>query len=1170
MGEDSITSAPVAIIGPGAIGLTMAHALQVGGRSTILFAHRNPDRFSNGVEVDDGTSVEQWNPGELTTDPARIRECRRVLITTRTNFSQTGPDVLRQHLHPKAMVVSLQNGLDRIKAMQTALPEHDLAMATARIAATLHTDGPIPRLRQHVLHSVNLGSSDPRIRALLQDLRTSLLQGGLPCDINQDPEQLCWRKLVWNIPINGISAALGGVSVEFMMNESVIRDSVIDLMYEVIDIARHDGCVIDDEYPMELMRSANTLGSFVPSSAHDGSTPEELDVIWSNPLVRAVDHGCRSPRLERLHGALAEGKTMAVSDFNGRANKENLNTDISNHRTTVDIFLEAKRKHGSRLAIQDERESLTWEELIDRAMQVAGCLHAHGIRRGEPVMTLMDTGCNWASAFIGVMMAGGMVLSMDPLNPRPRIHKVIEETNTRNILVDTSSRRLAISLGFAEDRIINTDELKGSSSFRLPEPPGPEDLAQAIQTSGSTGRPHIIIHRHATVASNAERQARIHALGPDDRMTMMGSPAVYGPARDLLVAALSGSSVHVWQTPRLGLAGVVPWMRRQDITAMMVVPTIFRGVMSNAPEGLKLPRLRLVLLGGEAARGSDARAVAQLSETADIGWHLASSETGMIAHARSRAVDVKDRGQLPLGKPVPGLQVFLVKSGRVITDSGQVAQLAHDLKNVLVGTMVDGKVVEADSVDIDGRRCWIGSDLLEYDAEENLVFVGRDDKMVKIHGNRINRSEIESALLEHRGIVDAVVSARDHKGELRLHAWYVRRKNTYAYAGELREHLRFRLPASYIPESFIRVDSISRNSGGKVDHSRLTVPDRKNKESLTPGRTGGSRTATMIEIWKHALENEDIGPDTDFHHAGGDSISSINIAFSIERIFGRTIETHIFEQPITPTGVIQFMERGESVVRPLLLDFGDKTEDRKELLFCLTGVGGSIMRYRTLADHFAEDWRVCAVRYPGQEHGRTPDDDVGMIADRLSAEIANRLPNGPIHLVGYCFGGVIAHEMACRLQAMGRTIGRLVLVDAIVPMNDPEIEINRELHGVTIDEKTLLSFMGDDESSVMNTMHQELRWNLSAVRGHVPGVFEGDGLVIRCRQQPDWRPKNAEREINRWANHFVGEVRESVVDIEHLKLMEKRGVESITAAIRTWISNPDSLTLLESDPVYVK
>jgi fengycin family lipopeptide synthetase D len=784
-------------------------------------------------------------------------------------------------------------------------------------------------------------------------------------------------------------------------------------------------------------------------------------------------------------------------------------------------------------------------------------------------MVLMDTGCHWASAFIGVMMAGGMVLCIDPSNPRPRIHKIILETNVRNIIVDTHHRRLAISLGFEEDQIINMDEPIGSSSVQLPEPPDPDDLAQAIQTSGSTGLPHITIHRHATVASNAERQARVCGLGPDDRLTIMGSPAVYGPARDLLVAALSGSSVHVWQTPRLGLAGVVPWMRRQDITAMMVVPTIFRGVMSNAPEGLKLPRLRLVLLGGEPARGSDARAVARLSDTADIGWHLTSSETGMITHERSRAVDVKDLGQLPLGRLIPGLEVFLVKSGQVITESGQAAQLAHDLMNVQVGTMVDGKVVEVDSVDIDGRRCWIGSDLLEYDPEGRLVFVGRDDRMVKIQGNRIDRSEIESALLEHRGIVDAVVGTREHKGELRLHAWYVRRKNTYAYAGELREHLRFRLPTSYIPDSFIRVDSISRNNGGKVDHSKLTVPDRKKKESVSPGRTGSSRTATMIEIWKHALQNEDIGPDTDFHHAGGDSISSISIAFSIERIFGRTIKPHIFEQSITPTQVIQFMEQGESVVRPLLLDFGDKTGERKELLFCLTGVGGSIMRYRTLADHFAEDWRVCAIRYPGEEHGRTPNDDVGMIADRLAAEIVNRLPDGPIHLVGYCFGGVIAHEIACRLQDMGRTIGRLVLVDAIVPLNNPDIEINRELHGVNIDEKTLLSFMGDDESSVMNTMHQELRWNLSAVLGHVPGVFKGDGLVIRCRQQPEWRPKNAESEIKRWTNHFAGEIRESVVDIEHLKLMESQGVEAITEAIRTWISNSDSLTLLESDTVHV-
>ncbi|HEX8242473.1 MAG TPA: condensation domain-containing protein, partial [Longimicrobium sp.] len=210
-------------------------------------------------------------------------------------------------------------------------------------------------------------------------------------------------------------------------------------------------------------------------------------------------------------------------------------------------------------------------------------------------------------------------------------------------------------------------------------------------------------------------------------------------------------------------------------------------------------------------------------------------------------------------------------------------------------------------------RMYRTGDLGRWRADGNVEFLGRNDFQVKVRGFRIELGEIEARLLEHGGVREAVVMAReDAPGEKRLVAYYV---GEALGVDALRAHLSARLPGHMIPAAFVRLEALPLTPNGKLDRRALPAPENDALGVRAYEAPLGEAEEVLAGIWSELLGVERVGRRDDFFDLGGHSLLAVRVVSRVREALG--VEAAI----------------GDLFVRPVLADFarGLETASRAEL-----------------------------------------------------------------------------------------------------------------------------------------------------------------------------------------------------------------------------------------------
>jgi acetoacetyl-CoA synthetase len=174
------------------------------------------------------------------------------------------------------------------------------------------------------------------------------------------------------------------------------------------------------------------------------------------------------------------------------------------------------------------------------------------------------------------------------------------------------------------------------------------------------------------------------------------------------------------------------------------------------------------------------------------------------------------------------------------------------------------------------------------------------------------------------------------------------------------------------------------------------------------------------------LDREAIGRDDDFFDAGGDSLSTLNLMFGIEEALGVELPvTMIYAAPTIARLAAAIDAHSSGEFSPLVLI----REGQGAPLFIVHGVGGNVMELFPLGRRIGAIGPVYAIQARGLDGRQTPNRSIAAMADDYLAEIRKAFPEGPYHLAGYSSGGLIAFEIARRLEAAGEPPASLTLID---------------------------------------------------------------------------------------------------------------------------------------------
>jgi 2-dehydropantoate 2-reductase len=232
-----------------------------------------------------------------------IGPCDLVLIALKATSNHELMSLLPPLLHERTMLLTLQNGLGSEELLaQHFGPERVLGglcfVCLNRVA---------PGVIEHYDHGrVVLGEYKGYPQARTHDIAWEFKRCGVVCTVAENLGLERWRKLVWNIPFNGLSVVAGGLATDAILADDALRARTLALMDEAIAGANRCGYKLPTAVALEQIKRTETLGAYKPSTLIDfeAGRPLEIEAIWGEPLRRATAAGAAMPELERLYGEL--------------------------------------------------------------------------------------------------------------------------------------------------------------------------------------------------------------------------------------------------------------------------------------------------------------------------------------------------------------------------------------------------------------------------------------------------------------------------------------------------------------------------------------------------------------------------------------------------------------------------------------------------------------------------------------------------------------------------------------------------------------------------------------------------------------------------------------------------------------------------------------------------
>jgi amino acid adenylation domain-containing protein len=692
------------------------------------------------------------------------------------------------------------------------------------------------------------------------------------------------------------------------------------------------------------------------------------------------------------------------------------------------------RRTPEAVAVEGEGGLLTYAELRRRADRLALILRAHGVGPGVPVAICVERSAEMVVGLLGVLKAGGAYIPLDPGYPPERISFMIAHSRTPILLTQRRSLdrlpRETPSVVCLEDCRIEGPGCECEEADLLP--PSGDDLAYVIYTSGSTGQPKGVAIPHRALANFLLSMRRQPGLSADDALLAVTTICFDIAGLELFLPLIVGARTVI-ASRETATSGerLMARMEAAGITAMQATPATWRLLLEAGWRGG--PHLR-VMCGGEAMDRALAEA---LSRRCGSLWNLYGPTETTIWSTLYRVET--GPGAVPIGRPIRNTTVYILDEHLRLVPEGEPGELYIGGAGLALGYLhrpdLTAERFIADPFSIDqGARIYRTGDLARRRPDGELECLGRTDHQVKIRGYRIELGEIEAALAAEKGVRQAVVVARDGAaGSKRLVAYLVASGSAAPSTSELRRGLARTLPDYMIPSAFVTLPALPLTPNGKVD--RKTLPDAPSDRPdlervyVAPRDSIESRIAA---IWEEVLGIRPIGIRDNIFELGVDSLIAARLFVQIEKKFSRKLPpAPLFAAPTIELLAEHVRERKGTGRLTSLVAIQPK--GKRPPLFCVHGGAGTIIHLNELARLLEPDQPFYGLQSKGLYGRVAPLSTVEEMAAHYIQEIRSLFPEGPYSLSAYCFGGVVALEMAHQLQAAGQEVATIVLINTPEP-----------------------------------------------------------------------------------------------------------------------------------------
>ena len=538
-------------------------------------------------------------------------------------------------------------------------------------------------------------------------------------------------------------------------------------------------------------------------------------------------------------------------------------------------------------AITTAETTVSYAELDARAERLAGVLRDRGAGLETRVAVALPRGPGSVVAFLAVLKAGGAYVPLDPDYPAQRRAFIIADADVQFVVTDGPGRA---SLAEHDVDIIALDSpddqpLAGPAAALGAQADG-ANAAYVIYTSGSTGQPKGVVVDHASVIGLVEDDARI-GIQPGETIAHSAPTAFDASVFEIWAALCRGGRVAVLDA-RVTIAELGQDLRRCKPDWLFLTTGLFHLLAQH--DVAALDSVGCLLTGGDVLSPQHVQAAARTRCRVYAAYGPTETTVFTSLHRVGPAADDAELALVPIGTALTGKAMYVLGPDLRPRPAGEVGEIYVGGLGVARGYHRRGALTAERFVadpfsPVPGQRMYRTSDLGCLAADGSVDFRGRADRQVKVRGFRVELGEIESTLLRHPDVGDAVVVALAGAGvEKRLVAYVVPAPERVVTVIAVRDWLGEQLPAHMVPATFVVLDAIPLDPNGKPDRRLLPDPfvARAELTFLLPFEPPTTETEqVMAELWAEVLDLDVAGIDDDFFLLGGDSLRSV---YMLERL----------------------------------------------------------------------------------------------------------------------------------------------------------------------------------------------------------------------------------------------------------------------------------------------
>lgn len=728
----------------------------------------------------------------------------------------------------------------------------------------------------------------------------------------------------------------------------------------------------------------------------------------------------------------------------------NTHTDYPHDKCIHELFEEQVQRtpdaiaavlhDGVRTSSSKAKRQLTYFELNQQANQLANYLQRVGVGPEVVVGVFMKRSLEMVVAVLGVLKAGAAYLPLDPGHPKSRLDFILKDSGISIIL---SQYQLMRKLPPHETLVICLDTEWNKIAVFNDKNPGaranPENLAYIIYTSGSTGVPKGTLIIHRGVVNYLSWCIKAYDVGCGNGCPVNSSLGFDATVTSFLSPLLVGKQVLL--LPEEGeieaLSEVLCSNRKFSL--VKITPAHME-ILGNL---IKLDELgqqaNAFIIGGEALKGTSLDLWRRHAPSTRLINEYGPTETVVGCCVYEVPEHLQLSGDVPIGRPIANTQVYILDSNLQPLPIGVVGEIYIGGAGLARGYLnrpdltTERFIPNPFSGDPNARLYKTG-DLARFLKDGNIVFVGRSDHQVKIRGYRIELGEIESALGQFPGVQQCVVTGReDSPGDKRLVAYLVFPAGDTVAIKDLKLFLGEKLPEYMIPAVFMMLKTLPLTTNGKIDRAALPIPDQERPE--LEKEFVEAHTHLEIELttfFEQALRMNHISIADNLFELGINSMQAYWVFAQIKKGVGIQLPLSILFQAPTIRQLAAYLD-GKQAHAAWSSLVAIQPNGSKSPLFCIHAGGGTVLFYRDLSRNLGPDQPVYGLQPQGLDGKSKFHNSIEEMASHYIKEIRTIKPGGPYLLGGYCFGGVIAFEMAQQLTAQGYKVALLATFNAVSP-----------------------------------------------------------------------------------------------------------------------------------------